>query len=138
MSVVVLAILLTTVLAAVACNTLKNPVQIKETTVIVPLDAAVMPEIEGKHLADYLDVLQEKGFLTYNAPGGFVDTINDLKADASKNEYWLIYTDDTENSNEDWGKTEVDGVTYFSAMYGIKDMPLKEGKTYLFMISKFE
>lgn len=136
LSVVVLAILLTTVLGAVAC--VKNPVQITESTVVVPLDSKIMSDIEGKHLVDYLNVLVEKEFLTYNAPGGFIDTINELKADGTKGEYWLIYTDDAENSNESWGKTEIDGKTYLSAKFGINDMPLKEGKTYVFMISKFE
>ena len=136
LAVVVLALLLTAALGMVACN--KNPVQLKDTAVIVPLDSKVMSDIEGKHLIDYLNVLQDKGYLTYNAPGGFIDTINDLKADASQNEYWFIYTDDEANANADWGTYDLDGKTLGSAMYGITDLPLKEGATYVFVVSKYE
>lgn len=138
LTVVALALVLAAVLGVVACAKLTNPVQMKETEVVIPLDTAVMADISGKHLVDYLNVLTEKEFLTYDAPGGFVVTINDRTADSTKGEYWLIYTDDEENSDASWGTYDVDGKTYNSAKFGINDLPLKEGKTYVFMISKFE
>lgn len=138
LTVVALALVLAAVVGMVACtNKLVNPVQMKETEIVIPLDSAVMADVSGKHLVDYLNVLQEKEFLTYDAPSGFVVTINDRTADSTKGEYWLIYTDDEENSDATWGTYEVEGKTYNSAKFGINDLPLKEGKTYVFMISKF-
>lgn len=136
-AVLALALVVSAVFGMVACNKLSNPVQMKETEIIIPLDSKVMSDIEGKHLIDYLNALQEKEFLTYDAPSGFIVTMNDRTADATQGEYWFIYTNDEENSNTDWGTYEVDGVTYGSAKFGIKDMPLKEGKTYVFVISKY-
>ena len=135
LAVVVLALLLTLALGMVACS---KPVQLKDTAVIVHVDSKVMSDVSGKHLVDYLNALQEKDYLTYNAPGGFIDTINDLKPDASKGEYWFIYTDDEEHANADWGTFDLDGKTLGSATLGITDLPLKEGATYVFVVSVYE
>ena len=132
------ALLVSAVVGMVACNKFTNPVQMTETEIIVPLDAEVMPDISGKHLKDYLDALQEKECLTYEAQGGMIYTINGRTADASQGEYWLIYSDDPDYSNEAWGTYVVGDTTYKSTTLGYESLPLTEGKTYVFMISKFD
>ena len=46
----------------------------------------------------------------------------------------FLYTDDEENSSTQWGQYDAGDKTYGSANYGITDLPLKEGKTYIFKI----
>ncbi len=137
--VVIVALLVVLSVSFVGC---KKYVQQTDTEVVFTIDSDIMEDCTGKHLVDYLDALQEKGKLTYKAEttGAYVMLleINDLKADASAGEYWFIYADDSENTTEAWGKYEYDGKTYYSTSFGITDMPIKEGVTFVFAISKYE
>ena len=132
-TVVVLAVL---ALSFVACEP-TNPVQMEETCIMIPLDSEIMPDIEGKTLRDYFDVLVEKGFLTYEMDGTMVVTINGRHADGKAKEYWMMYSNDPANTNSTWGTYEYDGVTYGSCTLGLNELPLTEGTTYVFMISQF-
>ena len=134
---VVLSLVIASVLGLVACNKLSNPVQMRETEIIIPLDSAIMSDISGKHLVDYLNALKDKEFLTYEMKGSMIVTINGRTADGAKNEYWMIYTDDEENSSTEYGTYTVNDVTYGSSNFGVNDLPLKEGKKYIFVISKW-
>jgi len=105
-------------------------------TFVFTYDKAVIADVSGKHVVDYLDALVAKGLMTYGAPGGMVTTINGKEADyAARSEFWAFYTTDTENSSDMYGDPIViDGVTYHFASYGIGDMPLKAGASYAFKI----
>ena len=134
LTILALALVVTAVLGMVACS---KPVQMRETEILITLDKSIMSDIEGKTLKDYLDLLQEKKYLTYEATGGMLFTINERKADSTKGEWWLIYTDDEEHSNEGWGTYQVEEKTYKSSTLGYESLPLKDGATYVFVISKF-
>ena len=136
LTVIVLALMLAVVLGLVACGA--KPVQIRDSEIILTYDKDVMADIENKTLLDYMNALQEKELLTFSAPGGFVVTMNDRTPDATKGEYWFIYTDDEDYSNEAWGTYEIEGKTYKSATKGISELPIKEGKSYIFVISVYE
>ena len=139
----VLAIVL--LVAIVACLTValtacgKTYVQQTDTAIYFTIDEKLMKDAGCEKLVDYMNALVDKKQLTYSAPvvGGYamIVTINDRTADAAKQEYWFIYSDDEEYSNEEWGTFDLNGKTYKSTTLGITDLPIKAGKTYVFMIS---
>ena len=147
LALVVLALVCTTVFGLVAC-TKDAPVEAKEfqlnsvasvsNIIAISVDSDIMADVTGKHLIDYLNALAQKDYFAYTTTGGFVTTINKITVDASKNQFWAIYTTDAENSSDDYAAPIViDGDTYHSANYGIVDMPLKAGEKYLFKVSTY-
>ncbi len=141
LSVLVVVALLVSAFALVAC-TKKSYVQKTETGVFFTVDSDIMPSVEGKHLIDYLKALQEKGELTYKASqgsyGSFLEEVNGITADASKGEYWFIYSDDEENTTPAWGEYEYEGKKYYSTNFGLDDQPLKAGASYILMVSTYQ
>ena len=145
--VLALMLVLTVVFGAVACKDTKEPqsntsVQLKEIdslkisedgAVVITLDKTVMADVTGKHLVDYMNALKDQGYFVYEEKSGLVTSVMNIKPQAS-NEYWFLYTDDEENSSTQWGQYDAGDKTYGSANYGITDLPLKEGKTYIFKI----
>lgn len=140
LSVIAIIAILVMSFALVAC-TKKTYVQQTDTAIAFTIDKDIMPDCTGKHLVDYLNALQEKGELTYEVQAmgtyNMLIKINDRTADATKGEYWFIYADDEENTTEAWGTYEFEGKTYNSTNFGIDDMPIKEGVTFVFMISTY-
>ena len=53
------------------------------------------------------------------------------------NEFWGLYTSDTELSNTAWGTATYEGNTYGSAMFGAEDLPVIENGIYIWQISTF-
>ena len=90
-------------------------------------------------LKDYMDYLKDKGEFNYSysegAYGAFLESVNGVAN--TTNCYWMIYTDDTENSSTEWGSYDYDGKTLGSANFGISDMPLKENTIYVFAYQSF-
>ena len=140
LSVLVVLTLLVSAFALFAC-TKKTYVQQTDTAIAFTIDKDIMPDCTGKHLVDYLNALQEKGALTYEVQAmgtyNMLIKINDRTADATKGEYWFIYADDEENATGTWSTCEFEGKTYNSTDFGIDDMPIKEGVTFVFMISTY-
>ena len=135
--VAIVALLVVSCFAFAACG--KKYVQQKDTAVYFTVDKDVMANVDGKTLQDYMDALVKKGQLTYSgdstAYGLMINTVNDIKADASKGEYWFLYSDDDEYSNGDWGTYELNGKTYKSTTLGASSLPIKIGCTYVLMMS---
>ena len=133
--VLALAISLAAVLGMVAC---KQGEAVVDTEVILTVDTSVMADIAGKSLADYMVALKEKNKLSYEGTVGeyglYVTSINGRAADA-KTEYWSLFTDDAEFSNEAYGTYKAtDGTTYAMASVGASSLMLKEGKKYVWVI----
>ena len=149
LTVLALALVVSAVLGLVACNnnpTPRTPAVAKEfqlssvssvsNIIVISLDSTIMSDITGKHLIDYLNALVAKGYFDYTMEGGMVTTVNKITVDSTKNQFWAIYTDDEVNSSDLWAAPIViDGKTYNSASYGITDLPLTEGKSYIFKVS---
>ena len=91
--------------------------------------------LTGKTLKDYMDYLVADGVLTYQLSGTMLDSVNGVKNGLKS--YWMLYTDDADNSNNTWGTIEKDGKTYASAMYGICELPIKDGCTYILTYQTF-
>ena len=107
----------------------------KEAKDVVITVSSDQYEIQDKTLKDYMDYLVRDGVLTYSLNGTLLNTVNGVSN--GLNSYWMIYTDDAENSDTTWGTLEKDGKTYASAMYGICDMPIKDGCTYILTYQTF-
>ena len=105
-----------------------------DADVIMTVSAAKF-DLEGKTLKDYMDHLVGKGELTYVIADGMITEINGTKN--GLNSYWMLYTDDTENSNTAWGTYEVGGKIYASAAVGAAELTLKDGCTYIFTYQTF-
>lgn len=114
---------------AVACNGNKE----SDTVVITANDSSF--DFDGKTLKDYMDDLQEKGKLTYSINNGMVTAINGKSN--TTNSYWMLYTNDSENSNESWGTLEYGGVIYGSATSGAETLALKENCVYVWAYQTF-
>jgi hypothetical protein len=53
------------------------------------------------------------------------------------NQFVAIYTDDSNNYNLEWGKYQVDDVTFGSATYGSDDLIVSASHSYLLAVSKY-
>lgn len=136
-AILLVVIIIACMLSFAGCKT-KKYVQQTDTAVYFTVDKDIMADCTDKKLVDYMDALVDKGYLTYEVQSGtypMLITVNGKTADASKNEYYFIYSDDAENTTETYESTEIDGKKYYSTNFGISDQPLKEGATYVFMIS---
>lgn len=110
-------------------------VVIENNTVVVTYSSVHMPNIEGKFLIDYLNILEGKELLAFDAPTGFIKSINGIEPPT--NSYWMVFTDDADSSNAEWGTFDWEGKTYNSASLGITDLPVKANATYIFTIITF-
>ena len=135
--VAIVALLAVSCFAFAACG--KKYVQQKDTAVYFTVDKDVMANVDGKTLQDYMDALVKKDQLTYSGDSTaydlMINTVNDIKADANKGEYWFLYSDDDEYSNGDWGTYDLNGKTYKSTTLGASSLPIKIGCTYVLMMS---
>ena len=82
-----------------------------------------------------MEDLKERGAFTYEIANGMILSING-KAPVG-NEFWGLYTSDTELSNTAWGTTTYEGKTYGSAMFGAESLPVIENGIYIWQISTF-
>lgn len=119
--------------AAVGCGA-RQPVTADENTVFITAVDSFF-DFENKTLKDYMDFLQANGKLTYTISGGMVGSING-KANTS-NSYWMLYTDDKENSNGGWGTFEHEGKEYGSAILGVEQLPVKQNCAYVWAYQTF-
>ena len=76
----------------------------------------------GDTLEDYMDYLEDKNKLDYEEEGGMIVELNGVKN--SLNSYWMLYTDDPDNSNSAWGEYEYKGKTLGSATLGAESLTL--------------
>lgn len=91
---------------------------------------------EGLTLVQYME--QIKGGETLSSfviEGGMLTKINGLKA--TGNVYWMLFTNDGENSNADWGTVTVNGTVYSSASLGAESLIVKSGYTYIWYAQAF-
>jgi hypothetical protein len=117
-----------------ACS---KPVVMTETEVVIIAVKSVMEDADGTSLKAYMDALVKKNKLTYETSKGMLISLNGREAKAADNEYWMIYTSDSEYGSSEWGTYEYDGKTLKSASKGLDDLLVKEGEIYVFAISVF-
>ncbi len=112
----------------------KNPDDGKVEDVVMTVSAQEY-SVEGKTLQDYMDYLVGKGTLSYTMSGTMLASVNGVSN--TTNSYWMLYTDDAENIDSTWGTIEKNGKTYSSAKFGVTDLPIKDGCTYILTYQTF-
>lgn len=91
---------------------------------------------EGDTLLDYMNRINHSKHLTsFTIQNGMITSVNGAKAFG--NVYWMIYTDDSEFSNVEWGSVTIDSATYYSASLGADDLPVKKGCSYVLYAQAF-
>lgn len=86
-------------------------------------------------LLNYMNALKESGEISFVIENGMIVQINDVEQ--STNSYWMLYTDDEENSNAVWGTIVYEGKSYSSASLGAESIVVKEGFTYIWNYQTF-
>ena len=110
-----------------------------DTVPAVDGDYVILTAAESEDCANLLDYMNKingsESLKSFEISNGMITTINGKKA--SGNVYWMLFTDDAEYSNEQWGSIEVGGVIYYSATLGAESLPVKAGATYVWYAQEF-
>lgn len=131
----IVTLLLCVVLAcAFLCGCGAKTKVLKETDEFIIITPS--EDFVGKTLKDCMDDLKTRGELDYVINDGFVSSVNGIDTPADYSYYWILYTDDAENSNDAWGKIEYDGKTYASASLGASSLVISEGCIYIWVYTE--
>ncbi len=88
----------------------------------------------GDTLKSYMERLRQSERLDFVMSDGMVLSINGKKAE--QNQFWALYHDDTEYSdNSFW--CEYNGKVYDTSIVGAGDLPVKVGCTYVWNLQTF-
>ena len=82
-----------------------------------------------------MEELQEEGELSFTVSDGMITELNGTKQTPSS--YWMLYTSDRENANEQWGTCEYEGEVLGSATLGAGELAVKAGCVYLWSFESF-
>ena len=90
---------------------------------------------DGMTLLAVMEELQEEGELSFTVSDGMITELNGTKQTPSS--YWMLYTSDRENANEQWGTCEYEGEVLGSATLGAGELAVKAGCVYLWSFERF-
>ncbi len=90
---------------------------------------------DGATLKDYMDYLVAEEELTYEIKDGMITSIDDKSG--STNQYWMLYTSDTEHANDEWGTCSYQENKYGSATLGVESLVVKDGCIYIWYLQTF-
>ena len=116
------------------CNNPKVVTQ-GENTVAISISSRICEITDDLTLLDYMNALKQKGEIDFIIQDGMIIQINDISQKA--NSYWMLYTDDGQNSNEAWGTIIFEEKTYASASLGAESLIVKENCTYVWTYQAF-
>ncbi len=131
--------ILTSVLAVFVCCFVaacgdKAPIKADENTVIITATDSSY-DFNNKTLKEFMDYLQDNQEFTYSVNNGMVTTINGKSN--TLNSFWMLYTSDSQNANQDWGTFEYEDSVYGSAISGAEELIVKEGCIYIWAYQTF-
>ena len=89
----------------------------------------------GQTLSAFMESEKEKGKLDFVIENSMVVSVDGVTN--TTNTYWMLYTDDAENSNDTWGTIEHEGKTYASATKGATELVIARDCTYIWVFTKF-
>ena len=115
---------------ALACAFLCGCDNVGKKIVLTPQD-----EFVGQTLSSFMENEKGQKRLDFVIENGMVVSIDGIKN--TTNTYWMLYTDDAENSNEAWGTIEYNGKNYASASLGADALVIAKGCTYIWVFTKF-
>lgn len=102
----------------------------RKTVVLTPQE-----EFAGKTLSEFMTSEKDAGRLDFTIENSMVTSVNGVKN--TTNTFWMLYTDDADNSNSAWGTIEYDGKTYASATLGATELIIAKDCTYIWVYTKF-
>lgn len=111
-----------------------------ETLVVIQAEAT------SGSMQDAMAKLKEAGQITYEGSeseyGFYLTSVNGYTPDASKNEFWAVYTtlgeyEGVSYSSAEYGTYNYKGTSCASASYGISGLPMVEGYLYILTISTY-
>ena len=134
-----LAAMIVSLCVLVACdlggnNGLQVSVEKGETTVLIQVESGATATTT---LMDAMELLQEKGELSYTLSGTMVQSMEGKENAADWSACWMLYTTDTEMGNAEWGTYEYGGQTYLSAILGADSLTVLDGVNYLWVYLSF-
>lgn len=134
----VLLMVLTLSFSFIACKQ-EPPLVIKEsdTYFVINVSSSQMELKDDTTLIEYMDSLKQNGLLNFETSGGMIVSINGIENPSDWSSCWMLYTSDTDFSNESWGKINYNGTTYGSAMFGAETLVIKEGCIYIWVFKAF-
>ena len=97
-------------------------------------------ETKATKLEAVLDELVADNKITYSGTKSAITGIMITEIDnitLQGNQFFAIYTNDTENSDTNWGTYTYEENTLGSASWGATSLPVKDGYVYAFSISSF-
>lgn len=116
-----------------ACDD-KEPIKADENTVMITASDSSF-DFDNKTLKEYMDYLQDGQEFTYSINNGMITTINGKSN--TTNSFWMLYTNDSEHANQEWGTFEYDNSIYGSATLGADALIVKEGYIYIWAYQTF-
>ena len=115
-------------------ETLRAVVQKSEENLLV---IKVLEAVEEESLLAVMSYLQAKGGLAYTMSGTMVSGINGKNNPADYSSCWMLYTSDSEFSNEAWGTITIDGQEFGSAVLGAELLPVRKDALYVWSFQTF-
>lgn len=106
-----------------------------DKTIAISISSYFCEITDDLTLLNYMNVLKQKGEIDFIIEDGMILKINDIEQ--SLNSYWMLYTDDAENSNAAWGTIIFEGKSYSSASFGAESLVVKQGCTYIWHYQSF-
>ena len=127
------------IILCVGVGCAKKPLVIKEsdTFIVITVSKDQMQITSASTLVDYMYSLKNDGKLNFEISGGMLCSINGIENPANWSSCWMLYTDDAELSNSEWGIAEYNGKTYGSAIVGAESLIIKDGCTYIWYYQTF-
>ena len=132
--VVLLTLILVIVCTSFGCARPKVVTQ-SENTIVITVSSQICEITSDLTLLNYMNALKDGGDLSFEMENGMVVEFNGIKQ--TSNSYWMLYTDDSENSNSVWGTITYEGKTYASASSGAEILVVKTDCTYIWCYQTF-
>ena len=127
--------ILSLMLVIVTIFSLSTLVSCKKEVEPVVITISQEASVQGLTLLEYMSQMEENGELSFTIENGMVTEINGTKN--GTNSYWMVYTNDAENSNTAWGTYEYNQEIFGSAILGAESLQIKAGCTYIWLYQTF-
>ena len=124
-----------------ACNKEENTSNAIVSTVEATEENRVVIKVvsaDGAFLLDVMRALQSQEEMTFTADAtNMITSINGKENPANWSACWMLYTSDTDFSNEAYGTCVYKDVTYKSAVLGAESLPVINGGYYIWVYTSF-
>ena len=144
-TVILMALLLSfAMLFCFACNDSPDNSNGITATLVISDGSKIVKVVTDDTTADHVDKWmiemneEKKISLTYTDSeyGMNISTLEGIEVNGFST-YFAFYADDEDNTNDAWGSYSYEGKRYYSCAFGQRDMPLKDGCTYILVYTVY-